>query len=89
MFGSTRRKVIACARAAELVAILLRTGLQGLNVVQLAQKLLAEQKGWAGLQRLSFEELCTIHGFGEAKAAQVKAASLPKSLEQKCGLSRR
>ncbi len=59
---------------AELLAILLRTGLQGLNVVQLAQKLLVEQKGWAGLQRLSFEELCKIHGFGEAKAAQVKAA---------------
>ena len=59
---------------AELLAILLRTGLQGLNVVQLAQKLLVEHKGWAGLQRLSFEELCHIHGFGEAKAAQVKAA---------------
>ncbi len=43
-------------------------------MVQLAQKLLVEQKGWAGLQRLSFEELCKVHGFGEAKAAQVKAA---------------
>ncbi len=33
-----------------------------------------EHGGWAGLQRLSFEELTKIHGLGEAKAAQVKAA---------------
>jgi DNA repair protein RadC len=59
---------------AELLAILLRTGLQGLNVVQLAQKLLIEHGGWVGLQRLTFEELTRIHGLGEAKAAQVKAA---------------
>ncbi len=59
---------------AELVAILLRVGVQGLNVVQLAQKMLLEHGGWVGLQRLSFEELCHIHGMGEAKAAQVKAA---------------
>jgi DNA repair protein RadC len=59
---------------AELLAILLRTGLTGLNVVQLAQKLLLEHGGWAGLQRLSFEEMTKIHGLGEAKAAQVKAA---------------
>ena len=57
---SASRNVTACARCAELLTILLRTGLQGLNVVQLAQKLLVEQKGWAGLQRLSFEELCKI-----------------------------
>lgn len=58
----------------ELLAILLRTGLAGLNVVQLAQKLLIEHGGWAGLQRLQFEELTSIHGLGAAKAAQVKAA---------------
>ncbi len=59
---------------AELLAILLRTGLQGMNVVQLAQKLLLEHGGWIGLQRLSFEELTNVHGLGAAKAAQVKAA---------------
>src|SRR3712207_2590859 len=59
---------------AELLAILLRTGLQGLNVVQLAQKLLREHGGWVGLQRLTFEEITHIHGLSEAKAAQVKAA---------------
>jgi DNA repair protein RadC len=59
---------------AELLAILLRVGVSGINVVQLAQKLLIEHGGWVGLQRLSFEELTKIHGMGEAKAAQVKAA---------------
>ncbi len=59
---------------AELVAILLRVGVQGLNVVQLAQKMLREHGGWLGLQRMSFKELCAIHGMGEAKAAQLKAA---------------
>src|SRR4051794_33458581 len=59
---------------AELVAILLRVGVQGLNVVQLAQKMLIDHGGWVGLQRLTFGELCAIHGMGEAKAAQVKAS---------------
>ena len=68
------RRNVTCAHSAELLAILLRTGLQGLNVVQLAQKLLLDHGGWPGLQRLTFEELCRMHGMGEAKAAQVKAA---------------
>lgn len=59
---------------AELLAILLRVGVAGINVVQLAQKLLLEHGGWIGLQRLTFEEITAIHGMGEAKAAQVKAA---------------
>lgn len=59
---------------AELLAILLRTGVTGINVVELARKLLIEHGSWVGLQRLSFEEIMKIHGLGEAKAAQVKAA---------------
>jgi DNA repair protein RadC len=59
---------------AELLAILLRVGIEGLNVVQLAQQLLIEQRGWAGLQRASFEELSGRRGMGEAKTAQLKAA---------------
>ena len=59
---------------AELLAILLRVGVTGINVIQLAQKLLLDHGGWAGLQRLSFEEMTKIHGLGEAKAAQIKAA---------------
>jgi len=59
---------------AELLAILLRVGVQGMNVIQLAQKLLGDHNGWPGLQRLDFADLCRVHGMGEAKAAHVKAA---------------
>lgn len=59
---------------AELLAILLRVGVEGLNAIQLAQQLLIEHRGWVGLQRASFEDLARRRGMGEAKAAQLKAA---------------
>jgi DNA repair protein RadC len=59
---------------AELLAILLRVGVTGSNVVQLAQQLLIEFNGWRGLQRASFQDLLDWHGMGEAKTAQLKAA---------------
>ncbi len=59
---------------AELLAILLRVGVQGENVVQLGQRLLQTFGGLSGLHRVSFDELCAQHGVGEAKAAQIKAA---------------
>jgi DNA repair protein RadC len=40
----------------------------------LAQQLLAEHGGWAGLQRAGFEEIAARKGMGEAKTAQLKAA---------------
>ena len=59
---------------AELLAILLRVGIEGVNVVQLAQQLLHDFGGWPGLQRTSFEDLARARGMGIAKAAQLKAA---------------
>lgn len=59
---------------AELLAILLRTGVPGENAVQVGQRLLQTLGGLNGLQRIPFEELCRQHGVGEAKAAQIKAA---------------
>jgi DNA repair protein RadC len=59
---------------AELLAILLRVGIEGTNVVQLAQQLLHQFGGWNGLQRTSFEDLARSRGMGVAKAAQLKAA---------------
>jgi DNA repair protein RadC len=59
---------------AELLAILLRVGVSGTNVVQLAQQLLSEHKGWSGLLRADYHELCRRRGVGEAKAATLKAA---------------
>jgi DNA repair protein RadC len=59
---------------AELLAILLRVGVKGENSVQLAQRILDELGGLAGIQRASISEMCEIHGLGPAKAAQIKAA---------------
>ncbi len=58
---------------AELLAILLRSGIAGMNVLQLAQKLMIEHGGWKGLQRVDFETLCQTHGIGDGKAAVIKA----------------
>ncbi len=57
----------------ELLAILLRTGLQGENAVQLAQRLLQECGGLRGLAQRSMTELASLRGLGLAKAAQIKA----------------
>ncbi|MCE1253935.1 MAG: DNA repair protein RadC [Anaerolineae bacterium] len=59
---------------AELLAILLRVGMPGENVVQMAQRLLIENGGLYGLRRASFDELSRQRGVGFAKAAQIKAA---------------
>jgi len=59
---------------AELLAILLRTGAAGENVVSLAQRLLSRFGGLPGLGRVSFAELQAEKHVGEAKAAQVLAA---------------
>ncbi len=59
---------------AELLAILLRTGVKGENVIAIGQRLLVEFGGLSGLHRASFDELCSQHGLGAAKVAQMKAA---------------
>ncbi|GAB4437197.1 MAG: DNA repair protein RadC [Anaerolineae bacterium] len=59
---------------AELLAILLRVGSAGENVVALSTRLLVEFGGLAGLAKASFSDLATIKGVGTAKTAQLKAA---------------
>ncbi len=60
---------------AELIAILLRTGTQGLNVMDVAHKLLASVGGsLTRASRLSVEELCRIEGVGPGKAVTIVAA---------------
>jgi len=59
---------------AEILAILLRTGSKGENVLDLAERILAECQGLSGLARLTVHELARFHGLGKAKAAEVKAA---------------
>ncbi len=60
--------------SAELIAILLRTGSARQSALDQATSLLAAFDGLGGLARASFPELCNVHGFGEAKASQLKAA---------------
>jgi len=59
---------------AELIAILLRVGVQGENAVEVGQRLLQKFGGLKGLHRTSLNELIDQHGIGEAKATQIKAA---------------
>jgi DNA repair protein RadC len=59
---------------AELVAILLRTGTSGENVVTVAQRILSRFEGLRGLGKASFGELSTQRAMGEAKASQLLAA---------------
>ena len=58
----------------ELLAILLRAGTADENVLDLATRLLSHFQGLDGLARASHQELCGVHGLGEAKAAQLQAA---------------
>ncbi|CAG0936004.1 hypothetical protein TFLX_04865 [Thermoflexales bacterium] len=59
---------------AELLAIIFRVGVDGENVLALAQRLLAKYGGLTGLARASFSDLQNEHGLGEAKVATLKAA---------------
>jgi DNA repair protein RadC len=59
---------------AELLAIVLRTGLPGCGVLQLAESLLTRFDGLAGLLAASGDQLKTIKGLGgPAKRAQLSA----------------
>jgi DNA repair protein RadC len=58
---------------AELLAIVLRVGVNGTDVIELAQQLLIAHRGWTGLLRAGHHELCQQRGMGEAKASTLKA----------------
>ena len=58
----------------ELIAILLRTGLPGVNAIEMARQLLTRYGSLAALARTSVAELSRIKGIGPAKAIQLAAA---------------
>jgi DNA repair protein RadC len=58
----------------ELLAILLRTGVAGTNVIEVARNLLAKYGSLSGLSRCSVEELSHERGVKFAKAVQLVAA---------------
>lgn len=73
-----REKILALGPAsltdAELLALLLRTGIAGKNVFDLAHDLLRGFRGFAGLIHASAQELKTFKGMGgTAKRAQLLA----------------
>jgi DNA repair protein RadC len=59
---------------AELLAILIGSGVEGENAVQVAQRLLDTFDGVSGLHRAAFDEVCAQHGIKIARAAAIKAA---------------
>ena len=60
---------------AELLALLLRTGLQGHGVLQMAQGMLDELGGMAGLLHAPPAKLTRIRGLGPAKRAELLAVA--------------
>lgn len=72
-----REKLLALGPAAladaELLALLLRTGLKGTSVLQLADRMLAEFDGIAGLLHTQAADLRRIKGLGPAKRAELGA----------------
>jgi DNA repair protein RadC len=72
-----REKLLALGPQAladiELLALLLRTGLPGQGVLELAQSLLARFGGLAGLLGASAQQLGAVKGLGPAKRAELAA----------------
>jgi DNA repair protein RadC len=72
-----REKLLALGPAAladtELVALLLRTGLRGMSVLQLAQRLLDAVGGLPRLLQAHATDLEGIKGLGPAKRAEISA----------------
>jgi DNA repair protein RadC len=58
----------------ELLAIIIRTGVGGENVIRLAERTLAHFNGLTGLARASISELKQVKGIGTAKAVEIKAS---------------
>jgi DNA repair protein RadC len=61
-------------RSAELIAILLRTGLKGMSAIQVAEQLLQRFSTLENLARASIEELRQVKGIGRDKAIALKSA---------------
>ena len=72
-----REKLLARGGAAlsdvELLALLLRTGLPGKGVFELARQLLDDFQGFAGLLQAGAADLKRIKGLGPAKRAEIAA----------------
>lgn len=68
------KRGVAALTDAELIAILLRTGLPGANAVAVAAQLLERYGSLNGISRCTVDEISDIPGIGPAKAMQLVAA---------------
>ena len=60
---------------AEVIAVVLRTGTQKKSAIELATEVLSmDRRGLRHLAECTPEELCSVHGLGEAKACELLAA---------------
>ncbi len=59
---------------AELIAIILGSGIRGENVIDLARRVVDEQGKLSGLARADVKSLKKVRGLGDAKATQLVAA---------------
>src|SRR6266567_1817779 len=59
---------------AELIAILLRTGLKGVNVVEIGKELVHKYRSLQALAQASLDDLQTVKGIGRDKAVTLVAA---------------
>src|SRR4051812_50122873 len=64
----------AALKEEELVAIILRTGMQGRPVLELSRELLRHYGGLGGLARVGATELKSFKGLGMAKAVELQTA---------------
>jgi DNA repair protein RadC len=74
-YEKCRRLGPAALTDAELLAILIRTGSQGISSISLATKILSlskDKEGLLGIHQLSRDELMGIKGVGPVKALQIK-----------------
>lgn len=67
------RSGAAALSNAELLAILLNTGVKGESVMTMAHRVLNEEGGLIGLNRLDVRQLSVVKGVGVSKATKVKA----------------
>jgi DNA repair protein RadC len=70
-------------RNAELIAILLRTGMKGISAIQIADQLLQKFGTLEALARAPLDQLCHVKGIGPDKAIALKSAfTLAKRMAQ-------
>ncbi len=71
---------------AELIAILLRTGLKGANVVDIGKQLVNQYGTLEGLAKATIEDLTKVKGIGRDKAVTLAAAfALARKMKEEWG----